>query len=181
MSRRFKCSKTAMIATGGALLTFSLALGLHLSIVRASDLRRKETKAVECAVLAEIDARNSFDDRTLKVLEAEVSRFHNRFGDAGAWARISAEFNEDWSREVGQKDNEGDYVIQNWKLKKESPKAADWPGILKAIKRIESIHGVSIAEFKMRIGDAPQPHLPDFVSLNVEVRSLRGLAFSASR
>jgi hypothetical protein len=170
-----------MFAAGGSFLVFSVALGMHLNNLRASDLRRNERKATEGALLSEIETRSCFNDEMLKVLKEKVNRFHNRFGDAGAWANLSAEFNKDWSREPGQKEAGGDYVIQNYTLKKESPKASDWPGILKAIERIQSIHGVSVVEFKMRIGDTLQSHPPDFVSLSVEVRSLRGLAFSASR
>ena len=138
MSKRFKCSRTALIAAGVALLALMVALGLHVSTIHSSDLRRNENKAVEGALLSEIAARNRFDSKTLKVLEANMSRFRNRFGDAGAWANLSAEFNEDWSREVGKEDDAGGYVIRQYTLRKVSPNAADWPGILKAIKRVEN-------------------------------------------
>jgi hypothetical protein len=181
MNKRFKCSRLSMTAGGVALLALLSALGLHLSITRAINLQRNEKKAVEDVLLAEIAARDCFSEKKLKALDAEVSRFRNGLGDAGAWPCLSAEFDKGWSREIGPKDDGGEYSIQNYTLKKEMPKATDWPGILETIRRAESIQGVSVAEFKMKISDGPRSQPEDFVSLNVEVRSRRGLASNVSR
>jgi hypothetical protein len=170
-----------MVASGVAVLALLVTLSLHMKIFKAIGLRRGHDKALEDAVLTEIATKDCFSGEKRRALEAEVSQFRRSLGDAEAWARLSAEFDKDWSRKIGNKDDGGEYIIQNYTLTKDSPKPAEWPSILRAVKRTESIQGVSIAEFKMKVSDGPQPHPADFVSIEVEVRSRKTSVPTASQ
>jgi hypothetical protein len=130
--------------------------------------QRRQGGVVEAELSAQITAKSEFETSNLGELRKHAVLF---LGSAGTWERVTGRLGSAWIAGPVQRDEKAGCTVQTGTMNLLSHSVRAWPDIISAVRDLESIPGVDVAEFEMKTSGAVDRRSVDVARMLLVVRT----------
>jgi hypothetical protein len=166
-SRPFAAAATAALIAAGAMFWIRLATHAKLSELRLHAANSERDLATR------IGALSAYESDNVDALRRQVGLFRVRLGTDGTWDRLVRRLGGGWSAESGLREDKSGYSLQPGTFRLLSHAVGEWPDIVEAVKDLEAIPGVGIAEIEMKTSGSGDRRSLDTARILVLIQASR--------
>jgi hypothetical protein len=147
MTRGVAFSKPLALGAATAMAVVCVLFWVRIAKKKEVFEQRREGVVVEAGLSSQIAAKSEFESSNLGELRKRADQF---LGGGGTWQRAMGRLGSAWLAGPVRRDEKAWCTMQTAAMSLSSHSVREWPDIVSAVRDLEAIPGVDVAEFEMK-------------------------------
>jgi hypothetical protein len=150
MIRGIEYSKPLAAAGFTALVAAGAMFWMRTAASRMLSEQRRHAAVAESELETRIGAMSKFESENVEALRLQVKRVRLHLAADGTWGRLVGRLGSGWVADGASMEDRNGYSIQSGAFRLRSHAVGEWPEIVEAVKDLEAMPGVGVAELEFR-------------------------------